>query len=498
MELLSRLTLISLVLATSLRTQPRKLPADRAAYAAASSLEDPGARIAAFEKFLRDFPGAPQAYSAHYAIFETTVEFHRTDRDQVMAQAKRQLRAVPRNDYGRLATAIAAHLHDEKLFPKDAERFALIAVKAKGPAQRRADAEGTLGQIYRRAGDAEKAALWLRRALTTNAASAGSATALAEMAAEAGRQEEALALFAQAQLARPGREALAQVAKAWTQAGRAPAGLTAYLDQRHRQLFPSPLSVERYTPAAKPNQRLVLAEVHTGAGCRPCLAADLAIDAALERYSRQHLAVVMYHQHIPLPDPFTNESSMELFKERGGRGVPLLLVDGQPINAAGLREQAAQAAAELHSAIDRRLPVAPAAALRVEASREGAVLQVIAHTAHAPAEATLRIALVEKLVSYSGESGVRFHPMVARSTHKVTQPPARVEHSFHLPSVAQQVKKYLDRFEAHEEHYNPDGTFRFLERKDALDENNLAIVAYLETGKEVLQTAYLDLQAAPR
>src|SRR5262249_23591740 len=87
------------------------------------------------------------------------------------------------------------------------------------------------------------------------------------------------------------------------------AGLDEMLDERYRRLFPSPLRVKPYKPRSSRTDRVVLAEVFTGAGCPPCVAADLAFDGVLERYERKDVAVLMYHQHIPSPDPMTNTST---------------------------------------------------------------------------------------------------------------------------------------------------------------------------------------------
>ena len=70
------------------------------------------------------------------------------------------------------------------------------------------------------------------------------------------------------------------------------------------------MKVEEYHPTEKRSDRLVLAEVFTGAGCPPCVGADLAFDAAMERYSPKDVAVVMYHEHVPRPDPMTNPDTI--------------------------------------------------------------------------------------------------------------------------------------------------------------------------------------------
>src|SRR5207253_3126066 len=86
--------------------------------------------------------------------------------------------------------------------------------------------------------------------------------------------------------------------------------LDEYLDDTYRKRFPNPLHAEPYLKTAARTDRAVLAEVFTGSGCPPCVAADLAFDVALERYSRNDVVVLMYHQHIPRPDPMTNPATL--------------------------------------------------------------------------------------------------------------------------------------------------------------------------------------------
>ena len=80
-------------------------------------------------------------------------------------------------------------------------------------------------------------------------------------------------------------------------------GLDYLLDNEYRKRYPNPVEVEKYKPREKRTDRVVLAEVFTGSGCPPCAGADIAFDAAMERYARKDLAVVMYHVHVPRPDP---------------------------------------------------------------------------------------------------------------------------------------------------------------------------------------------------
>ena len=59
------------------------------------------------------------------------------------------------------------------------------------------------------------------------------------------------------------------------------------LDTEYHKRFPNPVHVEAYKPTAARTDRVVLAEVFTGSGCPPCAGADIAFDAAMERYAPQ-------------------------------------------------------------------------------------------------------------------------------------------------------------------------------------------------------------------
>jgi hypothetical protein len=202
----------------------------------------------------------------------------------------------------------------------------------------------------------------------------------------------------------------------------------------------------------------------------------------------------MYHQHIPRPDPMTNDASAAIWKERNGRGVPTFLIDGKPKTGGGLREHAAKLEQEIRGTLDARLEVPPGAKLELAATKEGDDVRVTAKFDGPVESSKLRLVLVEKLVTYSGENGIRFHPMVARGLHTIASPAAAQEHTFDLGKVAFELKDHLDRFEKKDERHNPEGDFRFFERKDRLDAGNLAVVAYVENEKEVLQAAYVDLR----
>jgi hypothetical protein len=102
---------------------------------------------------------------------------------------------------------------------------------------------------------------------------------------------------------------------------------------------------------------------------------------------------------------------------------------------------------------------------------------------------------------YSGENGIRFHPMVARSIVSLElNGEGSIEHSFDLAGVEAELKRHLDEFEKHDERHNKEGDFRFRVRMDRIDPANLAVVGYVQDmeTREVLQSAFADAPLAQR
>ena len=117
----------------------------------------------------------------------------------------------------------------------------------------------------------------------------------------------------------------------------------------------------------------------------------------------------------------------------------------------------------------------------------------------------VHILLVEKELTYSGENGIRFHPMVVRAmggkddngfalTPGTTLP---VEQSWDLAKVSAGLKTHLDEYEAQGHRGN---AFKFIEKKYAIDSANLAVLVLVQDVKtrHILQAAYADLAPAAR
>jgi tetratricopeptide (TPR) repeat protein len=359
----------------------------------------------------------------------------------------------------------------------------------------------TLAQVLEKENKRARAQRLYEEALEGNPTLTASAAALAAMHGKSGRPDKALAYAAQAMLGRPNPESRKRFYDTWARAKGPGADAEAYLDEVYRKAYPSPLHAARYEKTANRGTRVVLGEVYTGAGCPPCVAADLAFDSVLERYGRGDVAVVMYHEHIPRPDPMTNPDTLTRWKWQEGRGVPTYAVDGESIPyGGGPRSAAGAVESRVRKQVEKQLEAAPKAALELSAANDGKTVRTHVYTGELKSnsgELQVVVALVEKEVTYSGENGIRFHPMVARSVARL---PLRGGESFaqaqefDLAAVDETLKKHLDDFEKYDERHNKDGKFRFMARPETVNPEHLGVVAFVQDARtrEVLQAAYTD------
>jgi thiol-disulfide isomerase/thioredoxin len=252
---------------------------------------------------------------------------------------------------------------------------------------------------------------------------------------------------------------------------------------------------------------MVLAEVFTGSGCPPCVGADLAFEAAMERYPREDLAVLMYHQHVPRPDPMTNSDTQARSKYYNVTGVPTYAIDGAtvPFNGAD-REGTKDVFDHIQPLIEKGLETPAEEKIVVHASASGNAVKVTADVDAAKSQSKdlkIQILLVEKELRYSGENGIRFHPMVVRAMGGKDDDgfplapgaPASVEQDWDLDKLSASLKTQLDDYEAKGHRGSP---FKFIEKKYQIDPGDLAIVVFVQDAKtkHILQAAYVDLNPA--
>jgi hypothetical protein len=268
-------------------------------------------------------------------------------------------------------------------------------------------------------------------------------------------------------------------------------GLEATLDEMYAKSLPK----FDATPFERPKTReprLVLAELFTGAECPPCVGIDLAFEAALERFKPQDLALLVYHQHLPGPDPMTNPSTEKRLKFYNVRGVPTHYVDGKTDGAggAGADQAVRYFTRSISPSIEKAFAVQPEARLDLKASVTGSGIRVRASVGRVASKSDklrLHIVLTEERLRYHGGNGIRYHPMVVRAmagadANGFAVPAgkgARAEWVFDLTKILAENRKSIDEFLS-----KPfrGGTEKptFSSRMDDIDPKRLVVVAFVQ------------------
>jgi tetratricopeptide (TPR) repeat protein len=486
---------------------------DGKAFTDANKIPEPGKKIEALEKFLREFPESTRKTQAYDVVFTALVKNFPEDRKRILEYGEQIIEATPETFRSSGYSRVAARLVDAGILLDDAARLAekgleRFEVEEKTRTSRsRATHLATLGRIRLKQGRAADGEEALKAAFAANPEMTAAAIGLAEVAEAKKDLTGALEHWTTAALTgRLSAEDRKRFEALYAKVNGSADGLEAALDTKYKATHMPPVQPQTYTPTPARSNRVVLAEVFTGASCGPCVAVDLAFDAAMERYTRKDLAVVMYHLHIPGPDPLTNKSTEERAKFYTVRGVPSFAVDGTvDPRGGGDRAQTRAAYDRILPQLDKALEAAPDAELRLDATLTGGVVKVKAFPSNMNAEGgavKLQIALVEEMMTYSGENGVRFHPMVVRSLAGAASDgitvgraaPAQIEWEFDLAKIGADIKTYLDDYEKN----GARATGPFSRKPSTIGAAKLAIVAFLQDqqSKKVLQAAYVRLSPA--
>ena len=511
-----------------------EMPPDIKAINEASKITDPEKKIEALGKVKKDFPDSNGARVADSQILSTLLKKMPEQKGRILQQAKSVYRSAEAKDRGREAASIANEFLGANLFLKEAESYAKQGVKSmvlatyvkdqlagyekrkqKPPSteelerrfrENRAERLATLGRIELKLGKTAQGKKMLEEVYAIISDNGAVDAALGELAAKAGDDSKAMEYLLLARLSGKAPESAIEAMNAIYRKSHngSTDGIEAMLDTEYHKRYPNPVKVEAYQPSEKRSDRLVLAEVFSGSGCPPCVAADLAFDATMERYRPKDLAVIVYHVHIPRPDPMTNVQTEARRQNYGVNGVPSYAIDGDKSGGGGPREYAKNVFERAQKSIEKDLDAPAEAKLKLAAAVNGNSVKVSASLADVKSESVdlkLQIALVEKEIRYNGENGIRFHSMVVRALagekgegFAVAQGAAAApfEETFDLEKISQAIKAHLDDYEA-KGHRGE--SFKFSEKKYQIDRADLAVVAFVqdEKTKHVLQAAYVDL-----
>ncbi len=325
------------------------------------------------------------------------------------------------------ATTALVDIYTAKNDYANAEAVIKDAIKAANSPAVAVRPKQALADLYIKKGDDAAAESTLKEIVKDNATLATALLPLARLEAKRGDNASALDHYMTAALGgslKPADETA--MTSLWAKAhnGNA-AGLEEALDKAYRDKFPNPVTPEKYTPTPARTNKLVLLEMFTGSGCPPCVAADLALDAAMVRYGNDVISLV-YHENIPAPDPMVAAYGNDRRLYYSVSGVPTFEIDGSMVaNAAGSnpggggRPNTPSVYNNYKASIDKALEMPARAALTVSAVGEGDQISVTVNVTSLPADAKdlrLHIALAEKELKFTGENGIRFHPMAVRAT----------------------------------------------------------------------------------
>jgi hypothetical protein len=527
-------------------------PPDQQAFNKALAIKDPGDQIAAIIAYAEAFPDSETVYFAAARGMHTLADADKDDTtrlrpfilkiEDVMAKATMPYRRADvyyniayRLVNRRLLIPDALRLA-EKSVPLDEQEYIDIQHKAHDAREAsltartptrtpepfqvaeavdefrgvRANHLSTLGRAYLLAGRPDDAETALRASYDLFPVME-TGMALADMRERAGKDAEALEFALAAELTGKmtpiERATLARLfAKLH---GGSTADLAATLDARSRATHPNLVSVTPYVPTPARTSRVALAELFTGQACIPCISVDLSIEAALDRYTRKDVALLVYHIHAPEPDPLSNMSVEDRCRYYDLNDAPTVFLDGHKAETGeGGPTFAAEVSRTIDGLIDSRLDVPADADLGVTASLSGSVVHASAtRRGIADAGRTLRlqIALVEIEVSYSGANGLHFQPMVVRDLAGdgpdkgfVVDPTAPMTKSvdFDLPAITADNLAYYDWYKADlKKRTNGAVEATFRDQKHVMNPDRLAVVAFLqdEKTKAVLQAAYVTV-----
>jgi hypothetical protein len=240
-----------------------------------------------------------------------------------------------------------------------------------------------------------------------------------------------------------------------------------------------PFKVEPFTRRG-PARRVVLVELFTGVQCGPCVAADIAFDAALKAYQSRDANLLQYHSSFAGPDPLDNADAAKRAGYYGIGGTPETFVSGGPKLALGGDKAAGQDRyAKLAKAIQEKLASEASAKIRLTVKQTGddLVMSVAVSDLASPgADDRLRLALIEEAVRFPGRNGQRIHHHVVRA-----MPGGADGFALEGATAKQEIKIDL-------------AALRKSLADDPIDLKHLAVVAFIQNDKtrEVLQATQAD------
>jgi hypothetical protein len=264
-----------------------------------------------------------------------------------------------------------------------------------------------------------------------------------------------------------------------------------------------PFKPSEYKGRKGDSKRVTVVELFTGAYCPPCVAADVAFDAALETYKPKDVILLQYHEHIPAPDRLTNTDTEARLKFYGKdvQGVPTTFVNGKPTEEGlgGPKGQGKSSYNTLCSVVDEALEKPAEAALKLNVTRNGDKIEITGDVSDLkkPGEnVKLRFVLIQEVVRYPGGNGQRLHHHVVRALpggddgFVLKEAASKQNATVNLADLKKSLGEYLTDFNK--------GPRQFLDDENPLTIKHLKVVALIQddVSREILQAVQMDVPEA--
>jgi hypothetical protein len=251
------------------------------------------------------------------------------------------------------------------------------------------------------------------------------------------------------------------------------------------------------------SERVVLVELFTGAQCPPCVAADVAFDAAMKTYKPSEVVFLQYHLHIPGPDALTNADTVARGTFYDIESTPSAFIDGKASETplGGGRAVAKQRYESLREMLDEAVEKKAGGSIKLAVTRKGDKIDVSADVADLSKTGKgvkLRFALVEDVVRYPGFNRQRLHHHVVRALPggvegvAMEKKEGTYKASVDVAEVRKKLDKYLTNFAAKEAPFPVPGK--------PMDMKKLKIVAFVQNDdtKDVYQATQIDVPEAKK
>jgi TolA-binding protein/thiol-disulfide isomerase/thioredoxin len=506
---------------------PASLIKDEAEYQLMAMISDPSERLSAQEKFVKDYPKSNRARSVYLTLLDACLAAKPLDEAKTNETIDGYIGSTPEptgpaGQFGLITRVDALNTIADRLMVKEVlldraldliQKAVVLSEKIPaqfpGISQFKAVCQTTLGQVYFKRKEYDQAEKELKKAIEM-AGKEGVAEAhlfLGKTYEAKNNDDAALDAYLNAAALGSSSEIKTSLERAYRKKYGNLDGLEEKLDAIYLAR-PKPFDPGHYAATGKESGRVVLAELFTGSECPPCVAADQAFDGLAERYDRNMVAVLVYHLHIPGPDPMTNADTESRAKYYEVGSTPTVIIDGIDKQVGG--GSSAQSPAVFNNykgKIEARFSKPPLAVFTdLKAKIEGQTLTVTGQVNLAPeaadkaGKAKLRIALVQDVVKYTGGNGLRFHNFVVRKFigpavgWPLEQPVTKtsISESVNIAALGDSQREYLTKYENEIAGKFRPG-FKFPEKLDRIEPGRLLIIAFIQDNqtKEILQACFV-------